>query len=156
VSEDFRTNKAQSRRLYEEVFARGNYDVADSIMAADIITHGPGTPPAVGTEGLKRQAMLLRTAFPDLHVTLNNQLGEGDRIASHWTGSGTHSGPLNLPTGPVEPTGTTIAFDEMRIDRFVDSRIVESWLIPDRMTLWQQLGLLPGPSGMGPVDGPHR
>jgi predicted ester cyclase len=156
MSEDVQANKAQSRRLYEQVFGAGNYDVADSIMAADVITHGPGSPPAGGTEGLKRQARLLRTAFPDLRVTLNNQLGEGDRVASHWTGSGTHSGPLNLPTGTVEPTGTSIAFDEMRIDGFADGRIVESWLIPDRMTLWQQLGLFPAPSGMGGVDAPHR
>ena len=99
----------------------------------------------LGTEGIKSQAALLRTAIPDLRATLNDQFGHGDRVASRWTGSGTHSGPLTLPTGTVEGSGRSISFDEIRIDRHADGRIVESWWIPDRFTLWQQLGLLPAP-----------
>jgi hypothetical protein len=67
-------------------------------------------------------------------------------------GSGTHTGPLTLPAGPVPPTGTRITFEEIRIDRFANGRIVESWFLPDRFTflpdrftLWQQLGLLGEP-----------
>ena len=99
----------------------------------------------LGTEGIKRQAALLRTAIPDLRATLNDQFGHDDRVVSRWTGSGTHSGPLRLPTGTVGGTGRSISFDEIRIDRHADDRIVESWWIPDRFTLWQQLGLLPEP-----------
>jgi predicted ester cyclase len=91
----------------------------------------------------RMQAALLRGAIPDLKVTLEDQIAEGDRVASRWTGSGTHGGELRLPSGPVPPTGRPIEFAEIRIDRFVDGRIVESWFIPDRMTLWQQLGILP-------------
>jgi predicted ester cyclase len=109
------------------------------------VSHGPGAPPAVGTDGIKCQAILLRTAFPDLTVTLEDQLAEGDRVASRWTGSGTHTGPLTLPAGPVPPTDTRITFEEIRIDRFANGRIVESWFLPDRFTLWQQLGLLGEP-----------
>jgi predicted ester cyclase len=114
-------------------------------MAAGIINHGPGSPPVPGTEGIKRQAALLRTAIPDLRVTLNDQFGEGDRVVSRWTGSGTHTGPLALPTGTVPATGNPISFDEIRIDRYADGKIAESWWIPDRFTLWAQLGLL-GPA----------
>ncbi len=135
-------NKSQSRRLYEEVFGRGNLAAADEIMAADCISHGPGSPPATGTEGIKRQAMLLRTAIPDLQTVLRDQVAEGDRVVSRWSGVGTHTGAITMPAGPVEPTGREIAFDEIRIDRFAGGRIVESWFIPDRMTLWQQFGLL--------------
>jgi len=135
-------HKALSRRLYEEVFGLGQLGAADEIMTAECVSHGPGAPPAIGTDGIKRQAMLLRTAFPDLRVTLEDQVGEGDRVASRWTGSGTHTGPLALPAGPVPPTGVAIAFEEIRIDRFANARIVESWFLPDRFTLWQQLGLL--------------
>ena len=145
MNDEAEINQERSRRLYEEIFGQGNYAVADDLMAADIVNHGPGSPPVLGTEGIKRQAALLRTAIPDLRPTLNDQFGHDDRVVSRWTGSGTHSGPLKLPAGTVEGTGRSISFDEIRIDRHADGRVVESWWIPDRFTLWQQLGLLPEP-----------
>jgi predicted ester cyclase len=146
MSRKLKANMQRSRRLYEEIFGAGNYGVADELLAEDIINYGPGSSPMLGTEGIKRQAALLRTAIPDLRATLNDQFGHRDRVVSRWTGSGTHTGPLNLPTGAVEGTGRSISFDEIRIDRHAGGRIVESWWIPDRFALWQQLGLLPGPS----------
>jgi predicted ester cyclase len=145
MNDEVEANKERSRRLYEEIFGRGNYPVADDLMAADTVNHGPGSPPVLGTEGIKRQAGLLRTAIPDLRAILDDQFGHGDRVVSRWTGSGTHTGPLNLPTGPVAATGNSISFAEIRIDRHAGGRIVESWWIPDRFTLWQQLGLLSAP-----------
>ena len=136
-------NKALSRRLYEEVFGRGNLDAADDILAEDCVNHGPGSPPLVGREQIKRQAALLRSAIPDLTPVLHEQLAEGDLVASRWTGQGTHTGQMQSAAGPVRPTGRRISFDEIRIDRHRDGKIVESWFIPDRLTLWQQLGLLP-------------
>ncbi len=135
-----------SRRLYEEVFGRGNLSVADEILASDAVGHGPGAAPTVGSEFIKRQSMLLRTAVPDMKVALVDQFAQGDRVASRWTATGTHTGPLNLPSGAVPGTGRAIQFDEIRIDRYVGGRIAESWFIPDRLTLWQQLGVLPGPA----------
>ena len=117
MNDEAETNKKRSRRLYEEIFGRGNYAVADDLMAADIVSHGPGSPPMLGTKGIKRQAVLLRTAIPDLRATLNDQFGHDDRVVSRWTGNGTHTGPLNLPTGPVAATGNSISFAEIRIDR---------------------------------------
>ena len=155
-TDDVTANMERSRRLYEEVFGKGNCDVADELMAADIVNHGPGVPPVLGTDGIKRQAILLRTAIPDLGVALNDQFGAVDRVVSRWTGSGTHAGPLNLPTGPVRATGNSVCFDEIRIDRYADGRIVESWWIPDRFTLWQQLGLLPAPPAPSAAPAPGR
>lgn len=140
-------NKAMSRRLYIEVFGRGNVDAADEILAADCISHGPGTPPTIGTAQIKRQAGVLRTAIPDLQTELEDQLAEGDRVASRWRGSGTHTGPLLMPGLSLPPTNRSIAFSEIRIDRFAAGRIVESWFLPDRLTLWQQLGIVPAPEG---------
>jgi len=142
---DLQANKDASRRLYEEVFGRGNLEAADEIMAADIVSHGPGVPPLVGTAQIKRQAQLLRGGIPDLAVALNDQIAEQDRVCSRWTGTGTHTGDLMLPTGPVPATGKQIAFDEIRIDRYLDGRIVESWFIPDRFTMWSALGLIGAP-----------
>ncbi len=134
--------KALSQRLYEEVFGRGNLDAADEILDAKCVTHGPGTPEATGTDGIKRQAQVLRTAFPDLQPICRAQIAEADQVATHWTGTGTHYGPMTTPGSIVEPTGEPIEFDEIRIDRFLGGRIVETWFIPDRLRLWQQLGLL--------------
>jgi predicted ester cyclase len=135
-------NKAMARRLYEEVFGRGNYDAADEIMAETCVSHGPGSPPSTGTSQIKRQAVLLRGAIPDLRVILHDQIAEGDRVASRWEGEGTFTGEFPGPAGPLASTGAAISFAEIRIDRFAGGRIVESWFIPDRMSLWQQLGLM--------------
>lgn len=137
--------KALSRRLYEEVFDAGNFAAADEILAPDCVSHAADAPPRVGTDGIKRQAELLRTAIPDLRSICADQVAEGDRVASRWIGTGTNTGELRLPTGTVAPTGRSIEFGEIRIDRFENGRIVESWFIPDRLSLWQQLGLIPRP-----------
>jgi predicted ester cyclase len=142
---DLDANKAASRRLYEEVFGRGNLDAADEIMAPDIVNHGPGSPPLVGTDQIRRQAQRLRGAFLDFTAILHDQVAEGDRVCSRWTGRGTHTKDMELPTGVVPASGRTIAFDEIRIDRYSDGRIVESWFIPDRFSLWQALGLIASP-----------
>lgn len=142
MSDDLGARKDRSRLLYERVFGLGDLDAADELLAPDVLNHGPGVPDSTGTEGIKRQADLLRTAFPDLEVILNDQLGEGDKVCSFWTGRGTHTGPLNLPGASLPPTGTAISFQEMRIDRHAGGRIVEAWFLPDRFTLWGQLGLL--------------
>ncbi len=139
------SQKKAARRLYVEVFGAGNFSAADEILAPDCVSHAADAPPRVGTDGIKQQAALLRTAIPDLTSTLEDQFAEGDRVVSRWLGSGTHTGPLVLPTGAVAPTGRKIEFGEIRIDRFENGRIVESWFIPDRLALWQQLGLIPRP-----------
>src|SRR5215469_3531925 len=104
MNDEVEANKQRSRRLYEEIFGKGNYVIADDLMAADIVNHGPGSPPVLGTEGIKRQAALLRTAIPDLRATLHDQFGQHDRVVSRWTGSGTHTGRLTLPAGTVAGT----------------------------------------------------
>jgi predicted ester cyclase len=140
---DIERHKAASRRLYEEIFGRGNLAAADEILAADCVAHGPGSPPDHGTASIKRQAMLLRGAMPDFMVTLLDQVAEGDRVSSRWRAAGTFTAPLAMPSGALPPTGASIAFEEIRVDRHADGRIAESWFIPDRFTFWQALGLIP-------------
>ena len=139
-------NKVVSKELYEAVFGNGDMDAADRLMAAACVSHPPGLPPSVGTDAIKLQAQVLRAAFPDLAVTLLGQVGERDLVASHWKGEGTHDGTMSQPGGAaLPPTGRRIAFEEMRIDRFRDGRIVESWFIPDRLGLMAALGVLGSP-----------
>jgi predicted ester cyclase len=114
VTDELEASKERSRRLYEEVFGQGNYGAADELRATGVINHGPGSSPVPGTDGIEQQASLLRTAFPDLRVTLNDQFGAGDRVVSRWTDSGTHTGPLALPAGSVAATGNSNSLDGIR------------------------------------------
>ena len=68
MSAELEASMRRSRRLYEEIFGQGNYSAADELLAEDVINHGPGSPPVLGPEGIKRQAALLRTAIPDLRA----------------------------------------------------------------------------------------
>ena len=88
-------------------------------------------------------AATLRSMLMMLARSRNRSLPGNVASISRWRGTGTHAGPLQLPSGPLAPTGNHIDFGEIRIDRHAGDRIVESWFIPDRMGLWHQLGLLP-------------
>src|SRR5262245_26296164 len=96
-------NKQIARRVLEEAFGKGNYNVADECLAADHVSNDPNNPPNYmkGPNGLKMIAKIYRTAFPDLAVTIDDQLADGDRVVTRWTCRGTHSGNLDQ----MQPTG---------------------------------------------------
>ena len=134
------TNKAISRRIVEEIFNEGRLDAADEIVTADFIGHDPASPePIVGPEGLKRNADGYRTAFPDVRLTIEDEIAEGDQVVTRWTARGTHRAEVfGIPA-----TGKQATVTGMTIDRIVDGRIVESWTNWDTLGLLQQLGALP-------------
>jgi len=90
------SNKAIARRFLEEVFGQGKLAVADEIVAPDHVDHGPGALPGVphGPEGSKMLVTGYRNAFPDIHFTIDEQIAEGDKVVTRWTGHGTHKGEL--------------------------------------------------------------
>jgi len=132
-------NKAIVRRSYEELWSKGNLDVVDELYAADFVLHDPAQPGIRGPEGYKQIVITNRTAFPDLNVKVEDQLAEGDKVATRWTTTGTHQGefagiPATGKRGGV--TGTTIA-------RVVGGKIVEERSNWDTLGLLQQLGVIP-------------
>src|SRR6266498_4944915 len=98
-------NKAVIRRFYEEVWNQGHLDVADEIFAPNYVRHDlrPGTAPP-GPEGQKIIANLFRSAFPDLHMTIEFLVAEGDLVVARWQTQGTHTGAW----AGVAPTGRAI------------------------------------------------
>jgi steroid delta-isomerase-like uncharacterized protein len=130
-------NKALVRRFYEEVWAKGNLDVADELFAADYVRHdlraGDPTP---GPEGQKQIAAAFRAAFPDLTWEIDFLLADGDFVAGRWTSTGTH---LKQWAG-VEATGRTMRFSGINVFRFEDGKVVELWNHRDDLGLMQQLG----------------
>jgi steroid delta-isomerase-like uncharacterized protein len=131
--------KAIARRYIEEVWNNGNLVLIDELFTPDYINHSPNVGQMAGPEGLKQLIATFRRAAPDLHLTINDMIAEGDRVVTRWTAQGTHQGELM----GVPPTGKQIAVTAIVIDRIVDGRIVEHWAGRDDLGLFQQLGLIP-------------
>ncbi len=135
--------KALVRRELEEIFGRGRLDVADEIVAPDYVGYDPALPePARGPEGLKQWAAGYRAAFPDLAVTVEEQVAEGDTVVTRWTARGTHQGELF----GIAPTGKEMTVTGMSLERIADGRIVEDWTSWDALGLLVQLGAVEMPT----------
>ena len=135
-------SKALARRLIEEMFNRGNLEVADELYAPDYVNHDPGNPEEIrGPEGIKGYVGVHRTAFPDLQLTIEDQVAEGDRVATRWTGRGTYQGDLM----GIAPTGRRVTATGITIDRISGGKVVETWTNFDVMGMMQQLGVIPSP-----------
>ena len=136
-------NKALARRLLEEAFNAGRLDVAEELVASDFVGHDPSLPEEVrGPAGLKELIAGYRTAFPDIHVTIEDQIADGDRVVTRWSAKGTHQGELmGMPATGKQATVTGIT-----IDRIADGRIAESWNNWDTLGMMQQLGAIPAPA----------
>jgi steroid delta-isomerase-like uncharacterized protein len=132
-------SKSILRRYFEEAWNRGHLEVLDEIVAGHYVNHNPavpGLPP--GPDGLKMIMAGFRAAFPDLHFTIEDQVAEGDLVATRWTMRGTHAGAFM----GMEPSGKQIITAGMQIERVVNGQIVEHWRTSDDLGLMQQLGAL--------------
>ncbi len=138
-------NKAAFRRTYEEIFNQGNSAAADELIAADFVDREehPGNVP--GPDALRTVATMLRTAFPDLHFTIEELIADGDLVAGRMTMRGTHDGPLM----GVPATGRQVQQTHMHFVRFRDGKAVEHWGLRDDVGLMRQLGLMPHPREEG-------
>jgi steroid delta-isomerase-like uncharacterized protein len=135
-------NKALARRFLEEAFNKGNLGVADEIVASDYVLHDPAIPEEVsGPEGVKQFVQMYRSAFPDTHITVEDQIAEGDDVVTRWTGRGTHQGELF----GIPPSGNQVEISGITGDRFSGGKGVESWTNYDSLGLMQQIGAIPEP-----------
>jgi serine phosphatase RsbU (regulator of sigma subunit)/predicted ester cyclase len=128
-------NKAVVRRLIEEVYNRGNLDMADELLAPDYVDHTWPPGKYAGREGLKRSVAKQRAASSDLHITIEEQIAEGDKVVSWVISSGTHDGERFLG---LAPTGERITMKHIFISRVVEGKIVEVWGVGDISDVWQQ------------------
>jgi steroid delta-isomerase-like uncharacterized protein len=132
-------NKAIVRRAFEEPW-KGNLDVVDELIATNYIGHDPANPePLRGPEGVKDFVSVYRAAFPDARITVEQQLAEGDLVATRWSGRGTHEGELM----GISPTGKQATVTGLTISRLEGGKIVEEFQNWDTFGLMQQLGVVP-------------
>jgi steroid delta-isomerase-like uncharacterized protein len=131
-------NKALVLRHWEEVVSKGKLDLIDEIFAPDFVAH-EADQDIRGPEGVRQFILMLRAAFPDLQVTVEDVLAEGDKVVQRWHGHGSHQGELmGLP-----PSGKRISVAGMTISRFEEGKVAEEWELYDMMGMMQQLGALP-------------
>ena len=132
-------NKALARRVIEEMFNKGNLDVADELFAPDYVDHDPAMPEDVrGPEGFKEYVCAFRSAFSDLHIQIEDQIAEGDKVVTRWRGTGTHDGDL----AGIAPTGNRVTLSGMEIVRMSEGELVEGWEGYDTMNMMRQLGVM--------------
>ena len=136
-------NKAVLRRN-EEVFNKGDLAVADETIAPNYIYHGSVGQEVKGLEGFKQIVTMFRTAFPDLHVTVDDMIAEGDKVAHRLTLRGTHKGEMM----GIAPTGNQITMSGILIQRIVGNKMAEGWIVNDDLGMMQQMGVVP-PMGQG-------
>ncbi len=137
-------NTAVARQFYA---ALNNHDLAAAaeVIAAEFVAHLPGMPDPLDREGYRQVGAMFLAAFPDLHLTLDDVIAEGDRVVTRLTERGTHQGEfMGIP-----PTGRQVAYTSISIDRIADGKIVEHWVNFDALGLLQQLGAIPAPGQGG-------
>jgi steroid delta-isomerase-like uncharacterized protein len=131
-------NKALVQRFVEEFWNSGHMGAADELMRPDAIIVLPGQG-QVSKDGLKAFATALRGAFPDWRSTLEEMVGEDDRVAERWTGRGTQQGAFQ----GIPPTQRTVMVPGVVFYRLVDGKIAEFRGQFDGLAMLQQLGALP-------------
>jgi steroid delta-isomerase-like uncharacterized protein len=133
-------NKAIVRRLFAELWNTGNLSVADEIFTPNYTHHDPSTPDfGRGPESEKKRATLYRTAFPDIHLTIEDVIAEGETVMTRWSCRGTHKGELN----GFAPTGKQITVSGVTVARISNGKIAEGYVNWDAQGLMQQLGEVP-------------
>ncbi len=134
-------NKTIVRRFYESLGAN-DQAALNELLSADLVAHMPGMPGPLSRELMLQGASMFSAAFSDQHYTAEDQIADGDKVATRTTWQAIHSaGDFQ----GVPPTGKRVAASGISIERIQDGKIVERWLSYDQIGMMQQLGLIPPP-----------
>lgn len=129
-------NKATVRRYLEEAWNKGNVGIIDELMANDYARYMSGTASPLDREWQKQRISAFRKGLPDLHLSIEDMIAEGDRVVFRITIRGTHQGPLM----GVPATGKQVTVTAIDVARFTNGKIAEHWSQMDSSGLMQQLG----------------
>lgn len=132
-------NKAIVRRILTEGISSKDLSAFDELLDPVYINYDLPAP-APGPEGFKQVIAMFQAAFPDLRVTVEEELADGDKVVTRGLLTGTHQGDfMGIP-----PTGKQVRIGYIDIWRIANGKAVENWVRMDQMSLMQQLGVVPG------------
>jgi steroid delta-isomerase-like uncharacterized protein len=137
-------NKALVRRFFE-AFNAGDLDGVAAVFAPHAVVHNSGAPDPLNLEGFRQLAAVFLAAFPGGEHTIDDIIGEGDKVVTRITYRGTHTGDLM----GIPPMGKQVVVSAMTIDQIVGGKIVETWRLFDQLSMMQQIGVIPVPEQAG-------
>jgi steroid delta-isomerase-like uncharacterized protein len=140
-------NKKLARRFREEFVSSGEMALAEQLLADDYLYHGPDLAGEVRGRAAFCQLLAgFRAALPDMRETVEDQVGEGDRVAQRGVHRSTHRGELL----GAPPTGNAVIVRSIEIHRIADGKIAETWIMFDALAMLQQVGAL---AALAPAGG---
>jgi steroid delta-isomerase-like uncharacterized protein len=126
-------------RILDEAFNHGDLTVVDELLTSNPLARSAFGGAPNSSEGLKWLIAMFRTAFPDLHCTVEDEISVDGKCAAHWTMRGTHQGMfMGNPA-----TGKQMQVQGIIFARFAEEMIVEYRMLIDQFGLLQQLGIIP-------------
>jgi predicted ester cyclase len=133
-------NKTRVRRGFEEGINQKKLDVFDELLAPNYVNYNMPAP-APGPAGFKQVIGMFYTAFPDMHITIEDAFGEGDKVGTRGYFTGTHQGEfMGIPA-----TNKPVKVSFIDLWRAENGKFVENWVQMDMLGLMQQLGVVPTP-----------
>ena len=139
-------NKLLVRQFYEEVVNTGDISRVAEFVAPDLIEIHDGVAYESGIEGMQAHIEGGRRTYSGLHLTVDRQVAEGDWVVTQVTACGVHTGEWM----GIEPTGKSVVFTCVNVDRVVDSRIVEHGGAANMLGPLMEIGAV---KAVGPSDG---
>jgi predicted ester cyclase len=131
-------NKEIVRKVFTDILSQGKYEVAAEIYAKDFVNHGETKD--IGVDEDQATSRGWRAAFPDLEITVEREVADGDFVTVLWRGRGTNTGSGN----GLNATGKKTDGRGISVFRLVDGKIVEEWTEFSQLLVLRQLGLAPG------------
>jgi steroid delta-isomerase-like uncharacterized protein len=126
----------------EDVLNKGRFERMSDLVLQNFAELDPLPGQQQGREGLKAVLVQFRTAFPDIHWTVAEQIAEGEKVVTRFTWTGTHRDVfLGIPA-----TGRAVEVKGVVIDRLEGGKMADSRILMDTMGMMQQLGVIPGAS----------
>ena len=132
-------NKTNQRRVWEEAFGKGNLEVIDELFAPDYYFKSPLGMDIKGAEGFKQNLGMMRSAVPDMEISIDDMFAADDKVVTRFKITGTFTGEMM----GIPPTGKSMSVSGIVITRWEDGKEVEAWESLDTLAFNQQLGIIP-------------
>jgi steroid delta-isomerase-like uncharacterized protein len=130
------------RRLFEEPWT-GDFSSIDELVASDYVGYDPAEPEAIkGPAGVKANFEKYKAGFSNARITVEEQIAEGDTVATRWVGRGTHDGEI----AGIAPTGKEVTVTGFTFSRLENGKVVEEHQVWDALGMLVQLGAVPAPA----------